>query len=235
MKPDSVILIINSSPKRSNSHTQVLLDAAVRGVASAGDCRILTYHFAGKRFSDCNAVCRAYCAAHGSCIQKDDLEELLPLWQQADGYIIGAPVYHMGLPAQLKAALDRLGNINFASMQGQYPRFLKVGGAIAQGGVRYGGQELAIQQVVSHLMLLNCLPVSGDMPESYMGVATYTTSLEQIRADQVALDSAFSLGFRLAQLTKIVQSGRAALAEQLGKDYFPEYVQAEAAGSADRA
>ncbi len=226
MKPDSVILLLNSSPKRSNSHTQVLLDAAAQGVASVGDCRILTYNLAGKTFSDCQATCRKYCASHGSCSQKDGLEELLPLWQQADGYIIGAPVYHMGLPASLKAALDRLGNINFASMQGKYPRFLKVGGAIAQGGVRYGGQELVIQQVVSHLMLLNCVPVSGDMPESYMGVATYTTSPEQIRGDQVALDSAFSLGRRVAELTKIIQSGRAALAQQLGDDYFPRYIQA---------
>jgi multimeric flavodoxin WrbA len=77
---------------------------------------------------------------------------------EAEGIIMATPVYNGGLSAQLKAVIDRcraLGSIDFDFMR------YKVGMAIAVGGDRIGGQELAIQQIHTFYILTGAIPISG--------------------------------------------------------------------------
>lgn len=49
------------------------------------------------------------CSENAECAQKDDFEELFDKMRQADGIILGSPVYHGAVTPQLKALLDRAG------------------------------------------------------------------------------------------------------------------------------
>ena len=78
------------------------------------------------------------------CFHDDDLKDLYPLMEQANGWIIGTPVYQGSINAQTKAILDRC-----RASVAKYPKIFrnKVGASIAVGGDRAGGQELAIQAI----------------------------------------------------------------------------------------
>ncbi len=222
MKQEICILSVNGSPRRK-SNTAILMEDAVRGARDNGATKIIEFNFSGKTMNPCLGMCSKYCRENGACVHKDDFATFVNMWREADGILMGAPVYHMGPPAQVKAALDRLGHIHFSSLKGEYPRFCKVGGALAQGGVRYGGQEIVIQQFIAHFLLMNCVPVTGDMPESYLGVGGMATSPEMMEADTKARDSAYSLGKRVAELTRVVKTGFAQLREELPGEYFVEF------------
>ena len=68
------------------------------------------------------------------------------------------------------------------------PRLCKVGRVLAQGTSRYGRQELAIQFLINHLLTMNCVPVSGDTIESYLGVLEKSSNWEKgsIIEDKIA-------------------------------------------------
>jgi len=71
------------------------------------------------------------------------MTEIYPLLERADGIIVASPVYFGCMTAQLKALFDRT---RVLRRQG----FLlsgKVGGAIAVGGSRNGGQEKTLQAI----------------------------------------------------------------------------------------
>lgn len=219
MGPEVRIMAINGSPRHKNN-TSIFLKEAVQGAIDVGGVEIEEFVFAGKKISFCRGSCSNYCTQHGMCITQDDFDEFLAMWRRADGIIFATPIYHMGPPSQVKAVLDKLGEVHFALLKGQYPRFCKVGGAIVQGGVRYGGQEVVIQQIIDHFLLMNCLPVTGDMPESYLGVGSFGASTEELAQDQVAKVSAYSLGKRVAETAKIVKCGLQALEKELPAEYF---------------
>jgi len=91
----------------------------------------------------------APCTACGGCTNKkectieDDMAEIYPLLERADGIIVATPVYFGCMTAQLKALFDR-------TLMLRRQGFLlsgKVGGAIAVGGSRNGGQEKTVQAI----------------------------------------------------------------------------------------
>ena len=43
----------------------------------------------------------------GSCIQKDDMQQVYDLLRQADMLVLASPIYYHGLSGQLKCAIDR--------------------------------------------------------------------------------------------------------------------------------
>jgi len=219
MKPKVNIMAINGSPKHKNN-TSILINEAIKGAKDVGDVEISHFSFAGKKINSCRGSCSKYCKKNAECCQKDDFQEFVEKWKKADGILFGTPVYHMGPPSQVKAVLDRLGEIYFSSCEGQFARFCKVGGAIVQGGVRYGGQEVVIQQLIDHFLLMNCIPVTGDMPESYLGVAGFAPNTETLKNDKVVKQSAYSIGKRVVELAKIVRAGITILKDKLPQEYF---------------
>jgi multimeric flavodoxin WrbA len=152
----------------------------------------------------------------------DDFNEFFEAWLEADGILWGAPVYHMGPPAQVKAAIDRLGNVLFSHLYKTLPRFSKVSAAIAQGSSRYGGQEITLQFFLQHFLVMNCLAVSGDTPDSYIGapgLAPSALDANSILQDEIGMRTARNLGKRLAEMTRIVRIGMKVLGDQLPGEY----------------
>lgn len=99
----ALVLGIASSPrKRGNSET--LLDACLEGVAEVGlSCEKL-------RICELNiAPCLncGGCEDSGVCVIDDDMQMLHKKFSESEILIVSSPVFFMGLPAQLKAAVDR--------------------------------------------------------------------------------------------------------------------------------
>lgn len=217
---DVSVLLVMGSPRR-DGNTRVLVDKAREGLLRVGKFRIDEFSIAGARVEPCNE-CQA-CSRIRRCIFDDSFQAFFDKWMRSDAVLIAVPVFHMGVPGQLKALIDRLGHVSFAVNNRSLPRFTKVGAAIAQGSSRYGGQELAIQYLAMHFLLMNCLVVSGDTPGSYVGGAGFASTWEpgSIRQDPDSLAVASNLGQRLGEAALIVKSGLECLGESLPVEYRP--------------
>lgn len=215
------ILVVNCSP-RSKNNSSFLAERAIKGASAIKDIEIDTYDFANKQFNGCMASCMAHCMKNGTCCQKDDFNTFRDKYIAADGIIWVAPTYHVGPPAQTKAVIDRLCNCMFSYLKGSMPRFNKVCSIITQGSTRWGGQEYVEQFFLESFVLMKCIPVAGDMPKSYFGVAGYAPTWEygSIKEDEVALECAEVIGMRTAEMAKVIQAGLEACRAELPKSYF---------------
>ncbi|OPY29280.1 MAG: Iron-sulfur flavoprotein [Methanobacterium sp. PtaU1.Bin242] len=139
----------------------------------------------GKNISPCKHC--DYCIREGHCIMKDDMYEIYPSIKDAEGIIMATPVYNGGLSAQLKSIMDRcraLGAVDY-----DFLRF-KVGMAIAVGGDRIGGQELAIQQIMTFYILTGAIPVSGGAFGANLGANFWSQdTLQGVKEDEEGFKS----------------------------------------------
>ena len=228
------VLGICGSPRKGNS--EFLLKECLRASQDVdpGRIRISEYSFKGKKFGPCVGCFKCAEEKHlGECvIKKDDFQSLRDLWLDSHVIIYSVPVYHVGIPGQLKCFIDRLGNTINRYYRLTSPRFLKVIGAIAQGTHFAAGQELAVNFLIQHAVLKNCLPVSGDGWESYLGACGWTRTERGVDALEklyekgdadalVAVKGARSLGRRAVELAMILKAGGGQLKEFLSQD--PSY------------
>jgi multimeric flavodoxin WrbA len=212
------LLAISGSP-RPRGNSEILLEQAIGGALSAGDVHVERFYMSKRRISACIHCNR--CKEIGSCIAKDATNDLVALWLRADAVIYSTPVYHMGISSHLKAAIDKLGHVAFAQYNRRTPRFLKVIGAIAQGNSGFGGQELALLNLLQHAVVMNSLLVTADKPDSYMGVAGRVPNKEKggIVLDQEAMEIAFQLGRRVYETAAIIKAGLAGHGDSLPPEY----------------
>ena len=101
---------INGSP-RPKCNTAQLLDKALEGVKSvfpdAETERINLYDFPFHGCKSCFA-CKIKDGKHyGRCIQKDDLKPILDEIVQADGVILGSPIYFSDVTGNMRCFLER--------------------------------------------------------------------------------------------------------------------------------
>jgi multimeric flavodoxin WrbA len=123
-----------------------------------------------------------YCLKNKECKIKDNMFELYPLLKKSEGIVIATPVYNGGVSAQIKAVLDRTRALLAADS-----RVLrgKSGMAIAVGGDRIGGQELAIQQILTFFVLNGMVPVSGGSFGANLGATFWSKdSLRGVMEDE---------------------------------------------------
>jgi multimeric flavodoxin WrbA len=172
-----VILGISGSPRKQA--TDYVLREALN-MLEERNFETEFYSLRGKDISPCRNC--DYCIREGECIMKDDMYDIYPLMSDAKGLIMATPVYNGGLSAQLKAVMDRcraLGAVDFDFMR------YKVGMAIAVGGDRIGGQELAIQQIMTFYILTGAIPVSGGAFGANLGANFWSKdTLDGVKEDE---------------------------------------------------
>jgi multimeric flavodoxin WrbA len=76
----------------------------------------------------------------------------------------------------------------------------KVGGVIAVGGVRNGGQELTIQMVQAAMLVQDMIVVSEGKPTSHYGATLWSGHPDGIEKDTFGLETARNLGKRVAEV-----------------------------------
>ena len=102
------IYAVNGSP-RKNGNTAQLLQKALEGAASAG-AEVKLIQLADLNFSGCRScfACKKLANPSSSCILKDDLAEILKELLQADGIIMGSPIYFGAESGLYRNFLERL-------------------------------------------------------------------------------------------------------------------------------
>lgn len=171
-----MILGISGSPRKMA--TEHVLGEALKMLEEKGFQTSL-FSVRGKNISPCKHC--DYCLKNKECVVKDDMSQLYPLLTEAEGYVIATPVYNGGLSAQTKAVIDRTRATLAAN-----PKALrgKPGVAIAVGGDRMGGQELAIQQIHTFYILNGMIPISGGFFGANLGATFWSKdTLEGVKED----------------------------------------------------
>lgn len=141
-----------------------------------------------------------YCLENKECAFKDDMYELYPLLKDSKGIVIASPVYTGGVSAQIKAVMDRCRALGAADQN--FFRY-KVGMAIAVGGDRIGGQELAIQQIMTFYVLNGIIPVSGGSFGANLGASFWSKdTLKGVKKDEEGFRSLRKTVKRFADFLK---------------------------------
>ena len=93
-----------------------------------------------------------FCREHGSCVFNDLVNETAPKLAEADGLIVGSPVYYAGANGQLLAFLDRL----FYSTAGTVNKTMKVGAAVVSS--RRAGSTSAFDEINKYFTI-SAMPI----------------------------------------------------------------------------
>jgi multimeric flavodoxin WrbA len=190
-----MILGICGSPRKKA--TEYVLSKALEMLSEMG-FETEFFSVRGKNIGFCQHC--DYCLKHKECRLKDDMLELYSLLERAKGLIIATPVYNGGVSAQTKAVMDRCRALvakDFDFFRG------KVGTAIAVGGDRIGGQELAIQQIITFYVLNGIIPVSGGSFGANLGATFWSKdSLEGVMEDEEGFRSLRKTIKRFAEVLK---------------------------------
>lgn len=100
------ILVLNGSPK-AKSDTMVLTNAFLQGLNEAGEHQITMVDVIKKDIKPCIGCFGCWKNGDGKCIQKDDQNDILEKYTEADLIIWSFPLYCYAMPSHLKAVLDR--------------------------------------------------------------------------------------------------------------------------------
>ena len=99
------ILIISSSP-RKKGNSQILCEQFKKGAEAKGH-QVKIVRIMEQNIGFCRA-CDGCMRNGGTCVLKDDMAEILKMFQKADVLVLATPVYFYGISAQMKTFIDRL-------------------------------------------------------------------------------------------------------------------------------
>ena len=100
------ILVFNGSPKRENSDTMHITNAFLSGMNEVQNNDVKIIHVIDKHIEYCTG-CFACKRNGGTCFHQDDMKEILEEILQSDLLVFSFPLYCYGMPAPLKALMDR--------------------------------------------------------------------------------------------------------------------------------
>ena len=99
------IAILNGSPRKEN--TAAMIEAFREGAEEAGH-EVEVLHVGKMKINGCLACEYCHTKGEGKCIQKDDLEKIMPAYLESDMVVFASPTYSFAPSAQLEAAWQRV-------------------------------------------------------------------------------------------------------------------------------
>jgi multimeric flavodoxin WrbA len=213
------VLGVSGSP-RAGGATSRLVRAALLGAAEVPGVRTRFVGLGSLRIAGCDRC--ASCIEAGSCLIDDDMARLYPLLLEADAIILGSPVYWGSPSALCQAFMERVAGFGLR----EKPLRLKVGGAIAAGGSRNGGQETTQIAINAWFHINDMIPIGITAPVTQWGpTSSGGLGLDDVERDVFELkmsgrtirakEIAWMYGRKIATVTRIVQAGIAASALDL--------------------
>jgi len=190
------IVGISCSPRKGKS-TKYALDVCLQAVKEmVPDIETILVELSEMKMNGCLACGK--CMKVLECSQEDDFIKMIPILSDSElaGLVVATPVYFGSMTSQCKAFLDRC-------VMFRRNGFLlrnKVGGVIAIGGVRNGGQELTIQAVQAAMLVQDMVVVSEGRPTSHYGATLWSGHPDGIEKDTFGLETARNLGKRVAEV-----------------------------------
>jgi len=100
------LLVFNASPRKSNGTTDVLLETFIEGARLSG-ADVEKYHIVDLDINGCRGCFNCWWVTPGKCVQKDDMEKILPAIADADVMLFGTPIYGRNVTHYLQKLLER--------------------------------------------------------------------------------------------------------------------------------
>lgn len=122
------ILVLNGSPKGDASDTMHITRAFLQGMADAAPQEVRILHVIRQHIEYCTG-CFACMRNGGTCRHHDDMKGILETILDSDLLILSFPLYCYGMPAPLKALMDRTLPLSSMAMTRVNGRYQHVGQA----------------------------------------------------------------------------------------------------------
>ena len=185
------VLLINGSPHAKGSTYTALHEMEKVFTENGIEAEIV--HIGNKDIRGCVA-CGA-CSKLGKCAFSDMVNDVAPKFEEADGLVVGSPVYYASANATLIAFLDRL----FYSTH--FDKTMKVGASVVSA--RRGGLSATFDELNKYFTI-NCMPV---VSSQYWNMVHGNTP-EEVKQDQEGLQIMRTLGNNMAWLLKCIAAGK---------------------------
>ncbi|MBW2678071.1 MAG: flavodoxin family protein [Deltaproteobacteria bacterium] len=218
------ILGIAGSPRHGN--TDIMVKTSLEAAASIGGVETEFFSTADFDIKPCTSCykCTKTTMEHlclSPEVRNDDANMLFKKMIEADGWLVGVPVYFGSIPAQFKALVDRSMSVEMAG----YGFRNKVAGALTVAFDRNGGLERTITDLQSWFLIHDMIPVSVGPERPDQGIGCYwgatclqgwpypvhstemEKSLEGVKQDVIGMQQSAYLGKRVAEMAKVVRAG----------------------------
>lgn len=185
------VLLLNGSPKADQCVYTALSEVAKTLNEEGIETEIV--HACAKPVGGCVA-CYG-CKKLGKCVFNDIVNELAEKFKEADGLVIGSPVYYASANGTLTSVLDRL---FFSS---SFDKSMKVGAAVVSA--RRGGCSATFDQLNKYFTISG-MPVA---PSQYWN-SVHGNNVEEVLQDAEGLQTMRTLGHNMAFLIKSIALGK---------------------------
>ncbi|MBF0254724.1 MAG: flavodoxin family protein, partial [Candidatus Omnitrophica bacterium] len=156
------VIAINGSARKSGN-TSLLIGKVFEELRAEGiECEEI--QLAGRSVRGCTACRACYETKNGKCIIDDAVNECIQKMRQADGILLGSPVYVTDVSAEMKALIDRACLVSRAN--GNFLR-RKAGAAVI--AVRRGGALHAFDTINHFFTIAEMIVVGSDYWNFAMG------------------------------------------------------------------
>lgn len=188
------VLMINGSPHPKGSTRMAL--AQVAGQLEKAGIETRIEQIGSKAIRGCMACGK--CAKTGYCIFEDDpVNDCIDLLREADGFVVGSPVYYAGPNATVCAFLDRVFYLKTA------PYAFKPACAIVS--CRRGGASASFDRLNKYFTIARMPVVSSQYWNSVHG-----NNAEEEQQDLEGMQTMRTLGDNMAWLLKCIEAGKKA-------------------------
>lgn len=185
------VLLINGSPKEKGC-TFTALDEMIRIFTQEG-IETEVVHIGNRDVRGCVAC--GFCHKNGKCAFNDIVNETAPKFEQADGLVIGTPVYYASPNGTLLSFMDRL------MFSTHFSKHLKVGAAVVNA--RRGGNSASFD-VLNKYFLISGMPVA---PSTYWNM-THGFTPEDVMKDKEGLQTMRNLARNMAFMIKAIRDAK---------------------------
>ncbi|MDE7475509.1 MAG: flavodoxin family protein [Duncaniella sp.] len=183
------VLIVNGSPHLSGCTDRALRE--VETTLQANGIETERVNVGNKDIRGCIGC--NFCREHGRCVFNDLVNETAPKLAEADGMIVGTPVYYAGANGQVLSFLDRL----FYSTSGVIDKTMKVGAAVVSS--RRAGSTGAFDEINKYFTISSMPIVSSTYWNEVHG---FTAA--DVEDDLEGLQTMRNLGTNLAFMLKAI-------------------------------
>jgi multimeric flavodoxin WrbA len=181
------VLAINGSP-RKDGNTAILIQTILAELGKEG-IETETIQIGGRKVHGCMACMKCFENRDGKCVIDDDsVNSCILKMREADGIILGSPVYFLDVTSEMKALIDRAGFVSYAN---GHPFRNKVGNVTV--AVRRAGASRTADSML-HFLLANDMIVPG-LPVIGIG-----RDIGDVERDEEGMDRARMLGQTMAAL-----------------------------------
>jgi len=231
------IMGIAGSMRKGN--TDILVNECLKAASELKDVetefiRLISYRIDGgcvacykcfKAADPLEKLCQAY---------KDDFNKILRKMLTADGFIFGCPVYFGSLTWKFKEFVDRIHPL-FAANRALRNR---PAGAVTVALGRNAGQDRVLDIIHQFILFQDMIPVGTSViwpaegcasPWGAEGVqgwpvaigSTKPESRTAVKQDVLALAAARNLGYRVAEMAKVIKAGFTLVNPENGETKWP--------------